>query len=280
MDQIYFNNILNDIKNKDDFNFLILYYYGSFNPIHYGHINMLKYVYNKLHKNNDIYFSNNKKNNIVLGIYISITSDMSLKKKIKKLNTNIIDFVTVNDRIEMCKKVCKKYPYIMLYTLPDIDNYTSFDIRNSFNNYIHSILSDNIKIITLIGADIIQNIKNPTIFEEKVICISNRQVDNFEHIIENNQFKDQIIIFKDIYNHQISSTLIRSKIKKKELINDLTLSDIVTYIEKNKLYSILTTFQNNIINLLKDLDEKDIRISKEIKWNRLNNVKIISYEIR
>ena len=184
-------------------------YVGSFNPPHKGHIKIVNHLINNYLDKVIIIPTGNywDKNNLV-----SINDRISMLKYYENENI-IID--TKNNNIEytyqILEKLSKEYKEDKLYLIIGADNIISFD---KWKNY-EDILKYNLIILNRANIDIIK------------------------YLYKLNK-KDKYLIINDLPNIDISSTMIRNKIKDSDTKDILKLidKDIYEYIEKNNLYKI------------------------------------------
>ena len=182
-------------------------YVGSFNPPHKGHIKIVNHLINNYLDKVIIIPTGNywDKNNLV-----SINDRINMLKYYEN-ETIIID--TKNNNIE--------YTYQIL----DI-------LSNEYNND---------ELYLIIGADNIINFdkwKNyQDILKYNLIILNRANIDIIKYLYKLNK-KDKYLVVNDLPNIDISSTMIRNKIKEKDYKNILELIDkeIYEYIEKNNLY--------------------------------------------
>ena len=163
---------------------------------------------------------------------------LKLKDKFKKIvlvpvsskNKELID---IEKRIDMLTILKNKYNFL------EIDNIMK---NYSYLNYrIIDLLSNKYGDINIImGSDLLNNLE---------------YFDNYEYLLDNYQFtivpRNNIDVEKLImnkysnyknkfmildYQSNISSTIVKEKIRNKEDVNDLLDKDILDYIKKNELY--------------------------------------------
>lgn len=181
-------------------------YVGSFNPPHKGHIKIVNHLINNYLDKIIIIPTGNywDKNDL-----IDIEHRINMLKLYKKENI-IID--EENNKIEYTYQILnilsKKYREDELYLVIGADNIINFD---KWKNY-EEILKYNLIILNRSNIDIIKYLNN-----------LNK--------------KDKYIIVNDLPSIDISSTMIRDKIKNKEedLIKYID-SGVYEYIKSKKLY--------------------------------------------
>lgn len=182
-------------------------YVGSFNPPHKGHIKIVNHLIN----------------NYLDKVIIIPTGNYWDK----------IDLVSINDRINMLK----------FYENEKI----IIDDKNNNLEYTYQVLN-NLKLeykkdelYLIIGADNIINFDKWKNYEEVLtnnLIIINRNNINILEYLEKLNKKDKYIIVDDLSNIDISSTLIRHKIKNKDYEKILEYLDekVYEYINNNSLY--------------------------------------------
>jgi len=182
-------------------------YVGSFNPPHKGHIKIVNHLINNYLDKVIIIPTGNYWDKLDL---ISINDRINMLKYYENENI-IID--TKNNNIEytyqILEKLSKEYKEDELYLIIGADNIISFD---KWKNY-EDILKYNLIILNRANIDIIK------------------------YLYKLNK-KDKYLIINDLPNIDISSTVIRNKIKDSDTKDILELIDkeIYGYIEKNNLY--------------------------------------------
>lgn len=182
-------------------------YVGSFNPPHKGHIKIVNHLINNYLDKVIIIPTGNYWDKLDL---VSINDRINMLKYYENENI-IID--TKNNNIDytyqILEKLSKEYSMDELYLIIGADNIINFD---KWKNY-QDILKYNLIILNRANIDVI-----------KYLNILN--------------IKDKYTIINDLPNIDISSTMIRNKIKDSDTKNILELVDkeIYEYIEKNNLY--------------------------------------------
>ncbi|KAL9648249.1 hypothetical protein ABK040_009253 [Willaertia magna] len=218
-----------DILNSDN---AIIILNGSFNPIHKNHIKTLEDVKNYL---------KNKLNYNILGGYITIRPDCSIIKKFKNNLENVIPAI---HRIKLCELTVKNSDWIM------VDNFQIFqdhqiqfkESREQFFKVINEFYLNlfkrkvNFKIFSIVGID---NLKkcNKTLCQSNLICVNNRENKNdfnLEQWINEFDYRKQVIIMEDEGRKEdISSSLIREKVRKGESISEYVCKEVEEYHKEN-----------------------------------------------
>lgn len=183
-----------------------------------------------------------------------INSHIQLAKQIlsSKLNVEKVIFVPVSTkynkiglesnlhRYNMLKIMCKNNPQINISTIEIDSNRQLYTIetldylKRKYNEYnIYFVLgTDNLKEF--------KNWKKPNeILTKYKLLVCSRNNDEIDQIIKADKFltkyKDSLILF-DNKQINLSSTLIRNKIKNNEDVSEFMPKEIFEYIEKNNLY--------------------------------------------
>lgn len=182
-------------------------YVGSFNPPHKGHIKIVNHLINNYLNKVIIIPTGNYWDKLDL---VSIDDRINMLKYYKNENI-IID--TKNNNIEytyqILEKLSKEYSEDELYLIIGADNIVNFD---KWKNY-EEILKYNLIIL-------------------------NRDGINITQYLEKLNKKDKYIIVNDLPNIDISSTMIRNKLKDNDYEN-LSMyldEDVYEYIKEKKLY--------------------------------------------
>ena len=177
-------------------------YVGSFNPPHLGHEKVINTLIDKKIVDKII---------IVPTLsYWDKTVDTKIEDRINMLkfieNSNIVVNTTLND---------KEYTYQVLD-----------ELSKKYNNLYLIIGADNI-----INFDKWKNVDK--ILNYKVIVVKRNNINVNKYL---KKFDKTKFIIVDSLSLNISSTLIREKIKKGELLIDMVNNKVIDYIKKNKLY--------------------------------------------
>lgn len=191
---------------------------GTFDPIHYGHLNLASEIKKQLDLDEILFIPNNKN---------------PFKQKQQNLQRKHC--------YNMVKEAIKEFPDFKVTDLEIQREGTSFTI-DTVNTLLDSYPA---KYYFIIGADILESLENWKDIEEllnKVTFVvadrpKNHHHQNIEQQIEylNKKFKTNILHIK-IKESDVSSTVIRDRVKDKKSINSLTPEKVVQYIEKYHLY--------------------------------------------
>ena len=182
-------------------------YVCSFNPPHKGHLKIVNHLINNYLDKVIIIPTGNYWNKLDL---VSIDDRINMLK-IYENEKIIID--TKNNNIEytyqILEKLSKEYSMDELYLIIGADNIINFD---KWKNY-------------------------QDILKYNLIILNRSNIDIIKYLYKLNK-KDKYIIVNDLPNIDISSTMIRNKIKEQDTKNILELIDenVYEYIEKNNLY--------------------------------------------
>lgn len=194
-------------------------YFGSFNPIHYGHINIARYCLEHI-KLDDIYF------------VVSPQNPFKDKK-------TLADF---NDRFTMVQLVCHEYDDLFFAT--DIEN--TLDYPSYTANTLRELIKINkeSEYYLILGSDNFLDLdkwKDSYYIKSFPMVVIPRldkmeEIESFKEKLLKENGNDNIIIAKDFKPMNISSTMIRDKISKLEDYSNLTPKYIMNYIKQNNLY--------------------------------------------
>ena len=182
-------------------------YVGSFNPPHKGHIKIVNHLINNYLDKVIIIPTGNYWDKLDL---VSIDDRINMLKYYENENI-IID--TKNNNIQytyqILEKLSKENSLDELYLIIGADNIISFDRWKSYED----------------------------ILKYNLIILNRANIDIIKHLYKLNK-KDKYTIANDLPNINISSTMIRNKIKEQNTKNILELIDkkIYEYIQKNNLY--------------------------------------------
>ena len=184
-------------------------YFGSFNPIHNGHIAIAEYMYRNFHFDE---------------IWFVVSPSNPLKKEEELLD----EF----KRFELVKLAIKDKNY---FIASDVEfkmkkpSYTYLTLREIYAKYPKHNFS------LLLGSDNIDDIKSWKNYEE---ILQDYTIYIYPRSKEANYIDRKNIIYTNPPLLNISSTLIREKIKNKEDISSFVDIDVLQIIEKENLYSI------------------------------------------
>lgn len=150
------------------------------------------------------------------------------------VNNSKKTLVSLDKRIQMLDIYTRNYDYLEVSSI--MKNYSS-----NFNYKVLEKLSNMYQnIYIIIGADLLEKFKLFTNYQEMLnkyhfIVISRFGI-NCVELIEKyyNCYKNKFVIID--YNYNLSSSLVREKINKKENIDDMIYHDIKEYIVKEMLY--------------------------------------------
>lgn len=139
--------------------------------------------------------------------------------------------IDMNKRIEMINLMCKNDSRIEVSDIEKEMNYQSTAI-DAFRLIKEKYIND--EIVFFMGEDNFSEMEKWKDYEElkKFNYIVFQR--NEKHILDINL--DNVLYMKNEENLNISSTIIRNKLKKNESIDDLVTEEVKKYILENKLY--------------------------------------------
>jgi len=182
-------------------------YFGSFNPIHNGHIAIAEYMYQQ--------FGFDK-------IWFIVSPSNPLKKETDLLNEY--------KRLELVKIAIKNKNY---FAASDIEfqmkkpSYTYLTLQKIYTEYPQHTFA------LILGGDNIDDIKLWKNYEE---ILKNYTIYIYPRSKKTEHIAKENIIFTTPPLLNISSTQVRKKIKNKEDISSFVCPDVCKIIEKEKLY--------------------------------------------
>lgn len=189
---------------------------GSFNPATFAHINLAKEI-------------------------------------VDSCNLDKLIFVPMSNFYEKDSLIEFKFRYDMLNLIcSKIKKLEVSDIENKKNSKLYAIdifeiIEDQYKnddIYYIMGSDNLEKIEtwkgyNDLVTKYKYIILERKQ-NAFEKIVNNNidikKHKDNFEVVSNHKYNNISSSLVRDKIKKNEDVSDLVPKEIAEYIKENNLY--------------------------------------------
>ncbi|MCK5032590.1 MAG: nicotinate-nucleotide adenylyltransferase [Calditrichia bacterium] len=186
---------------------------GTFDPIHIGHLVVAESVLNELSLDN-IYF---------------IPAHKHALKSNKKITSPEI-------RLELLKTALKDFSYFAISDIELKSSNVSFTIDTLKNFKVYEKLS-NVELFYIIGFDNLSELHlwkdNEKIMEMAQFVVLIRQGGHDEHLI--NKYKNRIIVPKSP-QIDISSTLIRQRIKENKLWKSMVTPAVQKYIIRHNLY--------------------------------------------
>lgn len=175
------------------------------------------------------------------------------KKIIEECNLDKLIFVPIGDFYEKAELLGFRHRYNMLKLVCDeFEKIEVLDIENDSNTKLYAIdtfeiirkkyINDDIYFI--MGTDNLEKIRNWKRYNDLVskykYIILERKENGFQDIVNNNvdikKHEDNFIVVSDCKYNNISSSLVRNKIKLNEDISELVSKEIEEYIKKNNLY--------------------------------------------
>lgn len=193
-------------------------FFGTFNPIHNGHLMMANYIIN---------------NTDIDSILFVVNPTAPFKK-----NDNLLSF---KDRMRIADLATFKYRHIQA---TDVENNLPLPAYtyNTFRYYVKTY-KEKFEFVLILGCDNLVKLphwKNATeIIENHEIYVCPRNGINYnkEIIKIENSFKTKgIKVIKDVPECNISSTLIRKEIKEGKNIESYVPIEVKEYIENHKFY--------------------------------------------
>lgn len=183
-------------------------YTGSFDPVHIGH----KYIVNYLLDNNYL----DKVIIVPTGAYWKKQELTNINHRINMLKYYETNKIIINNKYnnlpytyEILNNLKKDYPGSTFYLILGADNLIKFHLWKNVDE----------------------------ILENKVLVLPRNDIEETRYI-NNFKQKDNFIIIKDFKEIEVSSSMIRNKINKKDYKNleEYTGKNILDYIIKNNLY--------------------------------------------
>jgi len=183
-------------------------YVGSFDPVHIGHKHIVDYLLN-----------NNYLDKVIIvptGVYWEKQNITDINHRINMLKYHETDKIIIDDKhnnlpytYEVLNGLKKDYPGSTLHLLIGADNLVKFHLWKNID-------------------EILQN---------KVLVLPRNNIEITKYI-NNFKQKDNFIIIQDFKEIEVSSSIIRDKIKNQEYkdLNKYLDKNILNYIIKNNLY--------------------------------------------
>ncbi|MGL4534150.1 MAG: nicotinate (nicotinamide) nucleotide adenylyltransferase [Fusobacteriaceae bacterium] len=181
---------------------------GSFNPIHFGHINIVKIAIEKLKLDKIIVIPvgipSHRENSLVCGMDRLQMCGLALKNIFEaEISSLEVDSEKKNYTYDTLVEIKKTYPEDEIYEIIGEDSANYF---NMWKNY-----SEILKLSKVV------------VFKRK-------------NSVHSNSNKDAMLYIEAPY-FDYSSTEIRNKIKNKENLENFLPIEVIEYIKKNSLYS-------------------------------------------
>lgn len=184
-----------------------------------------------------------------------INSHISLAKEIVEKCENIekLIFVPVSTRYQKMELVNDEHRYNMLKLICENEDkleVSDIELRHDKQLYTIETLSlikeqyNNYDIWFIMGTDNLKELetwsKPEQLLSNYKILVLNREDDNLEKIIQNSdllkRYRESLIQINGIEKIDLSSTMIRDKLKKGEDIKEYVPNYILEYIKENNLY--------------------------------------------
>ena len=204
---------MSEVGNKN----VIAVFGGSFNPPINSHVSLAKSILEKV-------------NNIEKVIFVPVST------KYQK-----IDLAPDTDRLNMLKIICDKYESLEVSDIELKSKEQLYTIQTL--NYFKEQYKEN-KIYFIMGTDNLKEFETwrtpEKILKDFKIIVLERNKDDLDKITEESKLltknKKSIIRVEGIDRIDLSSTIIRNKIKNNEDIEEYVDRDVLKYIKDNKLY--------------------------------------------
>ena len=182
-------------------------YFGSFNPVHKGHIAIAEYMYQQ--------FEFDK-------IWWVVSPSNPLKKE-----TDLLDEHTRFQLVKLAIKDKKQFVASDIEFQMEKPSYTYLTLRKIQKEYPQHTFS------LILGGDSINNIKLWKNYEE---ILQNYTIYIYPRSEKGGNSIEKNIIYTNPPLLNISSTMIREKIKNKEDISGFVCEDVIKMIENENLY--------------------------------------------
>jgi len=144
-------------------------------------------------------------------------------------------------RFNMLKIICDKNPKFEVSDIEIKSEKQPYTIQTLENIQKQNLGKD---IYFIIGTDNLKELctwyRADELLEKYKVLVLRRNKDNIKEIISNcsllTKYKDSIIELKNIVTIDLSSSIVRKKIKNGESIKYLAPDEVIEYMDKNKLY--------------------------------------------
>jgi len=144
-------------------------------------------------------------------------------------------------RFNMLKIICNKNPKFEVSDIEIESEKQPYTIET-----LEEVQEQNLgkNIYFIVGTDNLKELctwyKAEELLEKYKVLVLRRDEDNIEELISNcpllSKYKENIIELKNIVTIDLSSSIVREKIKHGESIKYLAPNEVIEYIEKNRLY--------------------------------------------
>ena len=192
----------------------VLLYFGSFNPVHRGHIALAEYV-----------ISDGFADQVVL-----IVSPQNPHKEQSDLAAEF-------SRYEMCQAACAASLYpeqiqvsAVEFTLPR-PSYTIDTL-----NFLTENFGEQMEFSILMGADNIENFHRWKSYEQIIDNYPILVYPRTGYYLARSQFADRVVFLENAPLFDISATEIRKAIAEGSDISDMVIPEVEQYIRNNKLW--------------------------------------------
>ena len=196
---------------------IIAVFGGSFNPPINSHVSLAKSILEKV-------------NNIEKVIFVPVSTKYQKQ-----------DLAPDEDRLNMLKIICDKNENIEVSDIELKSKKQLYTIQTL--KYFRKLYKDN-QIYFVMGTDNLKEFetwrKPKKILKNFKIIVIERNEDNLEEIINSSKlfksYEDSIVRVEGVERINLSSTIIREKIKNNEDIEEYIDKDVLEYIRKKELY--------------------------------------------
>ena len=162
---------------------------------------------------------------------------LKLEKKLKKIvlvpvNSNDKNLIDINERINMLNVLKNKYSFLEISKVMKKYSYLNFRIID--------LLKKEYGHVAIMGSDLLEKFTSFDNFEylldNYTFWIIPRGKVDIKKIIQEKYFKYENKFNVLDYSSEISSTLVRQKLKNKEDVKNVLDNDVYDYIRKHHLY--------------------------------------------
>ena len=191
---------------------------GSFNPPINSHILLAKQIIEKCERVEKLIF-------------------VPVSTKYRKLQ-----LISDEHRYNMLNLICKKEDKLEVSNIELVQDKQLYTIQTL--DLLKEQYGEKYELWFVMGTDNLKEVdtwNNPDrLLKEYKIIVLERENDKLEDLIKSNKllekYKESLVKIKDINKINLSSTMIRKKIKNAESVEAFIDKDVLEYIEKNSLY--------------------------------------------
>jgi nicotinate-nucleotide adenylyltransferase len=192
----------------------VVLYFGSFNPVHRGHIALAEYV-------------------ISDGFADQVVMIVSPQNPHKEQSDLAAEF----SRYEMCQAACAASLYpdkiqvsAVEFTLPR-PSYTIDTL-----NFLAENFGDQMEFSILMGADNIENFHRWKNSEQIIANYPILVYPRREYSLSRSQYADRVVFLENAPLFDFSATDVRTAIAEGGDISEMVISEVESYIKQNKIY--------------------------------------------